>query len=247
MGFNESIDVLLLTRRRAAVLRCGLCGLLALLLLDAAATVGLRMAPGIADPAAAPAISWSWPDLGPALVDFGGDTLDLIVLFVLRTALLALLAALACRYGQPDYTGLSSARTGGAGGPGAAEGGAADTAGGLVPLLSNAADHGLAPVQPTHNVRRPSACTPSFMPSHSHRPSFTRNLQQVCAFTASLCYPSVQHESIVSRHRIMTPRPVHTSVHTCISLFTAAPQIGSSSSHLDLRPHATVPLHTRTC
>jgi len=136
MGFTESIEALILSKKRTKVIRVGVATVAFLLALDFAGVIFLRLAPQLVDPLVAP-VSWQWSTLGGALTDFTADTLDLILLFLVRAVALLVLGVLACRAGKTDYNGI----------------GAAAETGGVAPLLAGTrtADGGSS--VPTHHVR----------------------------------------------------------------------------------------------
>ncbi|EOD40556.1 putative ABC transporter [Emiliania huxleyi CCMP1516] len=142
MGFTEQFDVLLLTRKRGRVVRLFLAALLALLVLDVVGTLLLRLAPSIIIRSKSPP-AWSWAQLG----DFRDDTLDLFLLLILRTLLVATLGVAAVRCGTPNLTaapaevdGLAPLLLNGSGGGSVCE---------VVPPESG----GNGAAQPTHAVK----------------------------------------------------------------------------------------------
>ena len=144
MGFSESIDVLLLTRRRSRVIRLGIGLVLLLSLIDGALCLLLRLAPQLAE---GQSVRWSWASASAflsSLSDFRHETLDLLLLYVGRTALLFLLGRLACHYGKPDYEGIEQAME---------RRGSARAAAGIMPLLANEIEERVATIRPTHDVR----------------------------------------------------------------------------------------------
>ncbi len=105
MGWSESIDAMLLAKQRARVMHIGIGLIVLALIIDAAAALTLRLAPPIYGE---PAPSWRWASLPTALADFESDTLDLIVLLLLRVPLLMLLGRVACVVGTPKLDGLDA-------------------------------------------------------------------------------------------------------------------------------------------
>ena len=128
MGWTERVDSMLQARGRRAIKCTGLTAFFVAVAIDAAAVVLLREAPALVEelkdePLVDPPL-WTPAALLAGLPDLSHDTVDVLVLFVVRVLVLLFLGWLAVKVGTPDLSKLTVAP-------------ASDAA---APLLINAAD-----------------------------------------------------------------------------------------------------------
>ena len=105
MGFTDSVDAMLSGRERSRVKRNGIVLLLLLLTLDGACVVLIRESLAFVG---LPQPEWTLPALLAALPSFNGDTVDVVLLFILRVLTISILAWVAVRVGQADLSSVKS-------------------------------------------------------------------------------------------------------------------------------------------
>ena len=97
MGWSDSIDQILVSRSSRPH-HCIFGLLLLVFLVDIASSIFLRLSPAVIS---GEHVSWAPKDFVHALTDFRSDTLDIIVLSLLRPAILAVLVWIAIKLGTP--------------------------------------------------------------------------------------------------------------------------------------------------
>ena len=97
MGLTATLDTVLRGKKKGRVVRTLRHVLGATLVLDAIALVLLREVPAWTTSRPPAAVSWSWPALLHGLGDYTGDTVDCLVIYLVRVALLLSLGYAACR------------------------------------------------------------------------------------------------------------------------------------------------------
>merc|ERR1719502_2370823 len=99
MGWTQQIDAYLLAQDTQKVQRVAIIILTVVFLVDAACTVLLRQAPALVDRDYA--VDWKFRGLLNGLQRIEDDTVDCLLLFLLRSAALIVLGCLAVRLGTP--------------------------------------------------------------------------------------------------------------------------------------------------
>ena len=107
MGFTEKVDAMLGGRKKEVVRRNGVIALILLALLDCACVVFLREVPSMTKHEIPPA-KWTAAGILAGLPRFGDDTIDCLLLFVVRVIVLAVLTCVAVRLGTADLSGIKT-------------------------------------------------------------------------------------------------------------------------------------------
>eukprot|EP00966_Prymnesium_polylepis_P304314 7031142-Prymnesium_polylepis.1 len=141
MGLTETIDLALVSRGRLAAKVVGLALFAAAACVEAAVVVCLREAPALVHAVNHSDIEWKFFSLIDALGDFENDTVDVILVYLIRLFATGLLTCIAVVVGRPQLDDLVEEAEAAAG----VEPLVVDDGGGAAPLLINGgccANHG---------------------------------------------------------------------------------------------------------